>query len=86
MGQPSISTPRLPAARVGSVFTWLAGIVSCVFLLSVLALIARQIIVPPPAQRIILVGAIPLPESQRSARLAYPRPVTKLGCLRLSGH
>ncbi len=66
MDQRFITTPRSPAARVGRVLTWLSGIVCCVFLLSVLALIARQIIVPPPAHRIILVGALPLPEGLKA--------------------
>ena len=66
MDQSIITIPRSPAARVGRVLTWLAGIVCCVFLLSVLALIARQIIVPPPAQRILLVGSIPLPEALKA--------------------
>ncbi len=62
MDQSFITTPRSPAARVGRVLTWLAGMVCYGFLLSVLVLIARQIIVPPPAHHILLVRTIPLPE------------------------
>src|SRR6266581_8972460 len=62
MDQRFITTPRSPAARVGSVLTWLSGIVCYGFLLSMVVLIARQIIVPPPAHRVILVRTIPLPE------------------------
>jgi hypothetical protein len=62
MVQSIIKTPRSPAAHVGRVLTWLAGMVCCVFLLSVLGLIAHQMIVPPPAHRVLLVSAIPLPE------------------------
>ena len=46
------SPPRTPAARVRSVFSWLAGIVCFGFLLSVIVLIAHQIIVPPAAPRV----------------------------------
>jgi hypothetical protein len=63
MDQSFITTPRSPAAaRVGRVLTWLSGIVCYGFLLSVIALIARQIIVPPPAHHVLLVHTIPLPE------------------------
>jgi len=66
MDQSVITTPRSPAARVGRVLSWLAGIVCFGFLLSVFVLIARQIIVPPSAQRILLVGSIPLPEGLKA--------------------
>src|SRR5258705_4872573 len=60
------SPPRTAAARVGTVFAWLAGIVCFGFLLSILVLIARQMIVPPPAPRIILMRNIPLPEGLKT--------------------
>src|SRR6266568_5006240 len=66
MDQSIITTPRSPAARVGRVLIWLSGIVCFGLLLSVIALIARQIIIPPPAQRILLVGSIPLPEGLKA--------------------
>ena len=67
MDQRFITTPRSPAAaRVGRVLTWLAGIVCFGFLLSAIVLIARQIIVPPPAHRIVLVRTIPLPEGLKA--------------------
>jgi hypothetical protein len=66
MDQSVITTPRSPTVRVGRVLTWLAGIVCCVFLLSVIVLIAFQIINPPPAQRILLLGSIPLPEGLKA--------------------
>src|SRR5262249_16053016 len=62
MDQSVIKTHRSPTIRVRSVLIWLSGMVCFGFLLSVIVLIARQIIVPPPAQRILLVSAIPLPE------------------------
>ncbi len=62
MDQSLITTPRTPTARVRSVLVWLSGIACYGFLLCVLMLIARQIIVPPPAHRVILVRTIPLPE------------------------
>jgi DNA-binding beta-propeller fold protein YncE len=66
MDQHFPTPPRLPAVRMSRVLTWLAGIVCYGFMLSVLALIARQIIVPPPAQRVLLVGTIPLPEGLKA--------------------
>jgi hypothetical protein len=67
MAQRFITTPRSPAAaRVGSLLTWLAGMVCYGFLLCVLVLIARQIIVPPPAHRVILVRTLPLPEGLKA--------------------
>jgi hypothetical protein len=48
MDQSLLTSPtRTPAARVRSVFAWLAGIACFGFLLSVIVLIAHQIIVPP---------------------------------------
>lgn len=60
------SPPRTPAARVRRVFAWLSGIVCFGFLLSVIVLIAHQIIVPPPAPRVILLRNIPLPEGLKT--------------------
>lgn len=62
MDQSLITTPRSPAVRVGRVLTWLAGFVCYGLLLSVIVSITHQIIVPPPAHRVILVRTIPLPE------------------------
>ncbi len=68
MGQRFITTPRSSAvAHVGRVFTWLAWIVSYGFLLSVLVLITHQIVVPPRAQRIVLLRGIPLPEGLKAS-------------------
>jgi hypothetical protein len=67
MDQRFITTPRSPAAaRVGSLLTWLSGMVCYGFLLSVLVLIARQILVSPPAHRILLVRTVPLPEGLKA--------------------
>ena len=60
------SPPRTPAARVRSVFVWLSGIACFGFLLSVIVLIAHQMIVPPPAPRVILLRNIPLPEGLKT--------------------
>src|SRR5438270_1875104 len=70
------SPPRTPAARVRSVFSWLAGIVCFGFLLSVIVLIAHQIIVPPPAPRVILLRNIPLPEGLKTqgAQIRWLQP------------
>ncbi len=62
MDQSFITTPRSPVVHVGRVLTWLSVVVCYGFLLSVIVLIARQILVPPPAHRILLVHTIPLPE------------------------
>src|SRR6266581_3162203 len=61
-----ISPPRTPAAGGRSVFAWLSGIVCFGFLLMVTVLIAHQMIVPPPAPRIILLHNIPLPEGLKA--------------------
>jgi hypothetical protein len=66
MDQSIIATARKPAAHMGRAFTWLAWIVCYGFLLAVIGLIAHQIIVPPPAQRVILVRTIPLPEGLKA--------------------
>src|SRR5947207_13737676 len=60
------SPPSTPAARVRSVFAWLSGIACFGFLLSVMVLIAHQIIFPPPAPRVILLRNIPLPEGLKT--------------------
>src|SRR5438309_6474415 len=60
------SPPHTPATRVRSVFTWLTGIACFGFLLSVIVLIAHQMIVPPPAPRVILLRNIPLPEGLKT--------------------
>jgi hypothetical protein len=62
MDQRLITTPHSPAVRVRRVLTWLAGMVCYGLLLAVIVLIARQVIVPPPAHRVILVRTLPLPE------------------------
>src|SRR5712692_1712402 len=67
MDQRFITTLRLPAAaRVGSAFTWLAWIVCYGFLLAVIVSITHQIVVPPRAQRVILLRSIPLPEGLKA--------------------
>src|SRR5258708_21965987 len=67
MDQHVITTPRSPAAaHVGSVLTWLAGMVCYGFLLAVIVSVTHQIVVPPRAQRIILLSGIPLPEGLKA--------------------
>jgi hypothetical protein len=66
MDQSFITTPRSPAARVGRAFIWLAWIVCYGFLLAVIVSITHQIVVPPHAQRIILLRGIPLPEGLKT--------------------
>jgi hypothetical protein len=67
MDQSFITTPRSPAAaHVGRVLTWLAGIICYGFLLAVIVSITHQIVVPPRAQRIILLRSIPLPDGLKA--------------------
>src|SRR5215470_17267697 len=62
MYQSVMTTPHSPTVHAARVLTWRAGMVCCGLLLSVLGLIARPILVGPPAHRVILVRTIPLPE------------------------
>ena len=67
MDQRFITTLRSPAAaRMGRAFTWLAWIVCYGFLLAVIVSITHQIVVPPRAQRVILLRGIPLPEGLKA--------------------
>jgi hypothetical protein len=67
MAQRFITTLHSPAAaRVGKAFTWLAWIVCYGFLLAVIVSITHQIVVPPRAQRVILLRSIPLPEGLKA--------------------
>ncbi len=67
MDQSFTTSPlRTPVSGVRRVFTWLSGIVCFGLLLSVLGLIAHQMIVPPPAPRLILLRNIPLPEGLKA--------------------
>ncbi len=60
------SPPHTPAAGGRSAFTWLSGKVCFGLLLLVIGLIAHQMIVPPPAPRIILLRNITLPEGLKA--------------------
>src|ERR1700688_4886494 len=60
MAALSPATSPRPRSR-GRVFTWLLGIVSVSILVYMLSAIVHQIVVPPPAQRLIIVQDIPLP-------------------------
>jgi hypothetical protein len=66
MDQSIITTARKPAAHMGRAFIWLAWIVCYGFLLAVLVSVTHQIVVHPRAQRIILLGGIPLPEGLKA--------------------
>src|SRR5438067_6153194 len=67
MDQSTLTSPLgTPAAGGRSVFTWLSGIVCFGLLLSVLGLIAHQMIIPPPAPRLILMRNLPLPEGLKA--------------------
>src|SRR6266566_3513885 len=67
MDQRFITTLRSPAAaHMGRAFTWLAWIVCYGFLLAVIVWIIHQIVDAPRAQRIILLGGIPLPEGLKA--------------------
>jgi DNA-binding beta-propeller fold protein YncE len=60
------SQPRTQGARVRSVFAWSSVIVCAGFLFLVIVLIAHQMLVPPPAPRVILLRNIPLPEGLKT--------------------
>ncbi len=60
------SPPRTPAARVRSVFAWPLGVACFGLLFLVLGSIAHQMLVPPPAPRVILLRNIPLPEGLKA--------------------
>ena len=66
MDQSFVTTPRSPGARVRRVLAWLSGMACFGLLLSVIVLIAHQMIVPPPSPRIILLRNIPLPEGLKA--------------------
>src|SRR5207248_10224919 len=67
MDQHVITTPRSPATvHIGSVLSWLAGIICYGFLLAVIVSVTHQIVVHPRAQRIILLRGIPLPEGLKA--------------------
>ncbi len=53
------AAPRMSTR--GRVFTWLLGILSISVLLYMMSAIVHQIVVPPPAQRLVIVQDIPLP-------------------------
>ncbi len=61
MAELGVSAARSRRFPTGTVFTWLMGIASFSLLIYLLAHVAYQIIVPPPAQRILFVQDIPLP-------------------------
>ncbi len=61
MDQNFLMPPPSRATGVGRVFTWVMGIVCYGLLLSMMVLIARQIIIGPPAHRVVLMRNIPLP-------------------------
>src|SRR5690348_13566622 len=66
MNQSFITTPRSQVALVGRLFTWSSGIICTGLLFLVMGLITHQVIVPPPAPRIILLRNIPLPEGLKA--------------------
>jgi DNA-binding beta-propeller fold protein YncE len=61
MAAQSISTSDPKRSGVSRIFTWLIGIASFGILAYLLAQVAYQIAVPPPAHRLLFVQDIPLP-------------------------
>lgn len=61
MAAQSITRPNSKGSGAGRIFTWLIGIVSFGLLAYLLAQVAYQIAVPPPAHRILFIQDIPLP-------------------------
>jgi hypothetical protein len=61
MAKTSKASSDSKGAGVGRVFTWILGIVSFGLLAYLLAHVAYQMVVPPPAHRLLFVQDIPLP-------------------------
>ncbi len=61
MAELATTSSRSRGFRMGRIFTWLLGIASFGILAYLLAQVAYQIFVPPPAHRILFVQDIPLP-------------------------
>lgn len=57
--QPPLSAPK--ASLGGRIFTWLLGIVSVSILIYMMSAITHQFVVPPPAQRLVILQDIALP-------------------------
>ncbi|MBA2284885.1 MAG: hypothetical protein H0W02_05345 [Ktedonobacteraceae bacterium] len=85
MVQNPIEAPRSQRMGVGRVFTWLIGAVSFGVLLSVLFLIAYQMIIPPPARRVLLVRDIPLPSGLGKASPGQTDPLAPGSSLDFDG-
>jgi hypothetical protein len=61
MAAQSITRPNSKGSGAGRIFTWLIGIASFGLLAYLLAQVAYQIAVPPPAHRLLFIQDIPLP-------------------------
>ncbi len=61
MAKQSMTSSDTQGFGVGRIFTWVMGIVSFGLLIYLLAQVTYQIVVPPPAQRLLFVQDIPLP-------------------------
>lgn len=58
---PSAPSSKTGGLRITSIFTWLIGLLSFGLLAFLLAHVLYQIVVPPPAQRLLFVQDVPLP-------------------------
>lgn len=75
MRQPLTRLARYPTLRVSRVLSWLAG-AACVALLAYVVFgVARQILVAPPALRLILVRDVPLPSGLGAASVGSRDPL-----------
>ncbi len=75
MAAQSITTPDAEGSGAGRIFTWLIGIVSFGLLAYLLAQVAYQIAVPPPAHRLLFVQDIPLPSGLGAASPGHSDPL-----------
>jgi DNA-binding beta-propeller fold protein YncE len=75
MAAQSITTPDAKRSGAGRIFTWLIGIVSFGLLAYLLAQVAYQIAVPPPAHRLLFVQDIPLPSGLGAASPGHSDPL-----------
>src|SRR5438552_12749036 len=58
MSVPILTAPQKPGGRI---LTWISGIISFGLLGYLILVVAHQMLVPPPAQRLVIVQDIPLP-------------------------
>jgi hypothetical protein len=69
------TSPASKGTGKGRVFTWMVGIVSFGLLAYLLVQVVHQIVVPPPAHRLVLVQDVPLPSGLGAASPGHTNPL-----------